>query len=49
MGEHQRSWKSVGRNVEALQKAALAAFQGSGIGSRRGVWSRYLIVVIPSE
>jgi hypothetical protein len=49
MGEHQRSRESVGGNVEARQKATLAAFQGDGIGSRRGVRSNHLIVIIQSE
>jgi hypothetical protein len=49
MGEHQRSWESVGGNAEARQKATLAAFQGDGIGSRRGVRSNHLIVIIQSE
>ena len=49
MGEHQRSRESVGGNVEAGQKATPATFQGSGIGSRRGVWSSHLIVLIPSD
>lgn len=49
MGEHQRSWESVGGNAEARQKATLAVFQGDGIGSRRGVRSHHLIVIIQSE
>ena len=49
MGEHQRPRESIGGNAEARQKATLTASQGSGVGSRRGVWNNHLIVLIPSD
>jgi len=37
MGENQRSRQSIGGNEEVRQKPTLAALQGSGLGSHRGV------------